>query len=184
MELIRNGLMVCIVAGLIVWGCANEEGDEVECPVCDEATEALVGTQCVPLEEVEVCGPDGHLHGPVCHCFGDQEVTEINGVRYCLQAECGVVSAKVEADESPAEDHSDHGDEHADHGDEHADHGDEHADHGDEHADEGDDHADEGDDHADEGDDHADEGDDHADEGDDHGHADEGDDHADEGDEM
>ena len=50
MELLKNLIVGCTLIGLIFVGCANEEGDEVECPVCDEATEALVGTQCVPLE--------------------------------------------------------------------------------------------------------------------------------------
>ena len=137
--MVKYWIVTLALTGLFVAACANEEGDEVECPVCDEATETLVGTQCVPYEEVEVCGPDGHLHGPVCHCFGGQEVTNIDGVDYCLQEVCGVVSAKVEADESPAEDNDDHeGHEHSDHeGHEHAEEGEEHHE-GEEHAEEGD----------------------------------------------
>lgn len=156
MKMVKYWIVALALTGLFVAGCANEEGDEVECPVCDEATETLVGTQCVPYEEVEVCGPDGHLHGPVCHCFGGQEVTNIDGVDYCLQEVCGVVSAKVEADESPVEGDEHEGHEHAEEGDEHHE-GEEHAEEGDEHH-EGEEHAEEGDeDH--EGDEHAEEGD-------------------------
>ena len=68
--------------------CATEDGDEIDCPTCDNVTQLLVGTKCVPIEEVEECGPDGHSHGTECHCFSDQEPTEIGGVEYCLQQGC------------------------------------------------------------------------------------------------
>ena len=63
-------------------------GDDVACPVCDNATELLVGAKCVPIEQVDECGPDGHSHGAECHCFSGQEPTAIDGKSYCLQAGC------------------------------------------------------------------------------------------------
>ena len=153
MKLCKAWLSGAMLLAIVAIGCATEAGDEVECPVCDEATEALVGTQCVPLEEVEVCGPDGHLHGAVCHCFGGQEVTVIDGINYCLQEVCGVVSDKVEADETPVDDEHNHeGEEHAHEGEEHAHEGEEHE--GEEHAHEGEEHAHEGEEHAHEGEEH------------------------------
>ncbi len=74
-------------------GCATSPGDTPECPTCDDRTELLVGWKCVPIAEVEACGPDGHAHGTDCHCFHGQEPTVIGGVEYCLQPGC-----EVEAD--------------------------------------------------------------------------------------
>ncbi len=68
--------------------CATDKGDNVECPECDNVTELLVGSRCVPIAEVEPCGPDGHAHGAECHCFSDQAPTSIGGVEYCLQSDC------------------------------------------------------------------------------------------------
>lgn len=71
--------------------CAGTPGDDEdrECPVCDNVTEMLVGWQCVPIDQVEACGPDGHPHGNECHCFSGQDPTEIGGADYCLQLGCG-----------------------------------------------------------------------------------------------
>lgn len=63
-------------------------GDELDCPVCDDATELLVGTKCVPFDEVAECGPDGHTHGTECHCFSGQQPTTIGAKDYCLQQGC------------------------------------------------------------------------------------------------
>jgi hypothetical protein len=73
---------------VISYSCASKAGDETECPKCDNKTELLVGTKCVPIEDVEDCGPDGHSHGDTCHCFSNQEVTVINGRQFCLQQDC------------------------------------------------------------------------------------------------
>ena len=133
MSYVRNLVMGFVFAGLIVVGCATGEGDEVECPVCDEATEALVGTQCVALETLEECGPDGHFHGGTCHCYGGQDVTSIDGMDYCLQESCGVISEKTHEGEESAEE----GDDPSEEGDEHSEEGDEHSEEGDEHSEEG-----------------------------------------------
>jgi len=81
--------VITIAFTFLIISCADESGDKVDCPVCDNKTEILVGTKCVAVEEVEVCGPDGHLHGENCHCFSDQTPTEIDGNFYCLQTGCG-----------------------------------------------------------------------------------------------
>ncbi len=69
-------------------GCATDAGDAVDCPTCDDVTELLVGARCVPIAEVEPCGPDGHAHGDACHCFSGQEPTSIGATQYCLQQGC------------------------------------------------------------------------------------------------
>lgn len=71
-----------------IGSCATGAGDEVTCPACDNVTELLVGNRCVPIDQVEACGPDGHAHGGECHCFSGQQPTEIGGTHYCLQTEC------------------------------------------------------------------------------------------------
>jgi len=83
-------LMTVITITLILTSCANSAGESVECPTCDNIKEVLVGTKCVPIEEISECGPDGHSHGEnePCHCFSDQEETDINGKKYCLQLSC------------------------------------------------------------------------------------------------
>ncbi|RJO64438.1 MAG: hypothetical protein C4523_18420 [Myxococcales bacterium] len=78
-----------LLSVLLVVSCAAGKGDSVQCPECDNVTELLVGTKCVPIEEVEECGPDGHSHGAECHCFSGQEPTAIGGKDYCLQQGCG-----------------------------------------------------------------------------------------------
>ncbi len=80
----------CLIVGLssIALACSMDAGAEMECPECDNLATLAVGEHCVPIEDVEVCGPDGHSHGQHCHCFSDQEPTEINGTNYCLQTEC------------------------------------------------------------------------------------------------
>jgi hypothetical protein len=100
-NLMKNNLMkenvmnskatMAFCAVLIATGvaaCGSDDGDEVTCPDCDNVTELLVGNKCVPIEEVEACGPDGHAHGSECHCFSGQQPTEIGGTEYCLQTEC------------------------------------------------------------------------------------------------
>lgn len=77
------------LSSLFLVSCAFGNGDAIDCPECDNVTELLVGTKCVPIEEVAKCGPDGHSHGTECHCFSGQEVTTINGEDYCLQQGCG-----------------------------------------------------------------------------------------------
>lgn len=67
--------------------CAGKAGDGVHCEECDNVTELLVGTKCVPIAEIAVCGPDGHAHGDVCHCFSGQAPTTIGENQYCIQ-EC------------------------------------------------------------------------------------------------
>ena len=73
---------------LVTAGCATSAGGDPDCPTCDNETELLVGFKCVPIEDVEPCGPDGHAHGDECHCFSGQDPTEIAGADYCLQADC------------------------------------------------------------------------------------------------
>ena len=79
---------VSLFFAMLVQSCAITDGDEVNCPVCDNKTEVLVGNKCVPLDQVDTCGPDGHNHGEECHCFSGQEPTEIGGTQYCLQQGC------------------------------------------------------------------------------------------------
>jgi hypothetical protein len=97
-ESARNRVFsLALLAGL--GACAAEKGDEIECPECDNETTVLVGDRCVSIDEVDPCGPDGHLHGDECHCFDGQDPTSIGGTQYCLQAECGT---------HEPEDHSEH----------------------------------------------------------------------------
>ncbi len=85
----RIFLVITVVSvSFISFSCASKHGDHVHCPECDNETEILVGTKCVPIEDVEDCGPDGHSHGDYCHCFSNQEVTVINGREFCLQQDC------------------------------------------------------------------------------------------------
>lgn len=83
-------LLISAIMSLFFVSCANGNGDKVECPTCDNQTQVLVGTKCVDITEISECGPDGHSHGAdiPCHCYSDQEQTEINGQRYCLQNAC------------------------------------------------------------------------------------------------
>jgi len=86
----RKLLFVLLLGlGLASLGCALDKGDSVNCPTCDNVTQLLVGTRCVPLAEVEECGPDGHSHGTACHCFHGQTPTTIGEHGYCLQQGCG-----------------------------------------------------------------------------------------------
>lgn len=80
-------IVIVFLAALVPISCAGSKGDSVQCEECDNVTELLVGTKCVPIADVAVCGPDGHAHGAVCHCFSGQEVTTIGGKEYCIQ-EC------------------------------------------------------------------------------------------------
>ncbi len=91
--------LVVMIAIFTIFSCASKKGDSVECPVCDNKTTFLKGTKCVPIAEVEACGPDGHAHGTDCHCFSGQAPTEIDGKEYCIQKDCG-----GNTDETPEED--------------------------------------------------------------------------------
>lgn len=87
---VKNGVVTCCLA-LVATGiasCASSAGDDVTCPECDNVSELLVGNTCVPTDQVETCGPDGHPHGDECHCFSGQQPTEIGGIQYCLQTGC------------------------------------------------------------------------------------------------
>lgn len=86
------------VVALCVTGCATEPGDAPDCPDCNGTTELLVGARCVPIADVAVCGPDGHLHGDACHCFSGQEPTTIAGQQYCVQQGCGGASEPGDPD--------------------------------------------------------------------------------------
>lgn len=84
---------------ILMLSCADSDGNNEECETCDNITTVLVGTKCVPIAEVEACGPDGHAHGevngvPDCHCFHGQNTTDINGAPYCLQSECSTTEEK------------------------------------------------------------------------------------------
>lgn len=81
---------------LTTLGCASTPGDDVKCPTCNNKTEVLVGTKCVPIAQVETCGPDGHGHGTECHCFSGQQPTRIADKAYCLQQGCGGSAADPE----------------------------------------------------------------------------------------
>jgi len=81
--------MIALLAGALIVSCADSAGDDIQCPMCNNTTEVLVGTTCVPLAEVAACGPDGHAHGSECHCFSGQAPTVIGGLQYCLQLSCG-----------------------------------------------------------------------------------------------
>ena len=126
----HKGIFFGALLGFFLGGCAAEDGDAVECPVCDASTEALVGTQCVPLAEIVECGPDGHGHDGFCHCYGGQEVTEIDGKNYCLQEVCGVISPVTEEEGEYKEEGHEHDEESDAHteeaGSEHSDEGDAH----------------------------------------------------------
>jgi hypothetical protein len=78
-------------------GCATSPGDDPDCPECDNVTELLVGFKCVPIDEVEACGPDGHPHGDECHCFSGQTPTTIGDTEYCLQDDCKDVEVDIDA---------------------------------------------------------------------------------------
>ncbi len=80
-------IVIVSLAAFALISCAGSKGDLVHCEECDNVTELLVGTQCVPIADVAVCGPDGHAHGDVCHCFSGQTPTTIGGKQYCIQ-EC------------------------------------------------------------------------------------------------
>ncbi len=84
-----NSFFKSMVVGImfVVVSCAAAKGDSVQCEECDNVTELLVGTKCVPIADIPVCGPDGHAHGDVCHCFSGQMPTIIGGKEYCIQ-EC------------------------------------------------------------------------------------------------
>ena len=98
-----------VLAGsvLIIFGCATEPGDKTECPECNNKTELLQGYDCVVIEKIEVCGPDGHLHGEECHCFSNQIPTEINNLMYCLQKNC-IETGNNHEIENNHDNHEDH----------------------------------------------------------------------------
>ncbi len=100
--------VAALSSGFMLSACADDDGDKTQCPTCDNMTELLVGTKCVPIAEVEACGPDGHLHGTECHCFGGQSPTAIGGASYCLQAACSDDSAiEVDLDAEACAHHED-----------------------------------------------------------------------------
>ncbi len=82
--------------------CASSSGDDVKCEECDNVTTLLVGVKCVPIAQIAECGPDGHLHGSVCHCFHGQATIAIGGKNYCPQTECGQTS-EVDVDAKACE---------------------------------------------------------------------------------
>lgn len=82
-------ITIIVFSSLFIIACAAKSGDSVDCPDCNNTTEILVGTKCVAVEEVDACGPDGHAHGDVCHCFSGQEITVIGEKSFCLQQGCG-----------------------------------------------------------------------------------------------
>ena len=82
-------ITIILVPLFFIISCASKSGDSVDCPDCNNTTEILVGTKCVAVEEVDACGPDGHAHGDVCHCFSGQEITVIGEKSFCLQQDCG-----------------------------------------------------------------------------------------------
>ncbi len=86
----KKVIILIVLVNVIFLGCANKDGNEEKCPVCDNETQLLVGNKCVDILQVEECGPDGHSHGEdePCHCFSGQTQKIINGKRYCLQANC------------------------------------------------------------------------------------------------
>jgi len=104
-----------ILTLMMISSCAAKAGDKADCPECNNETEILVGTKCVPIEEVDECGPDGHAHGDECHCFSSQEVSLIGERSFCLQQGCEEVDSDIEAcDEDEDHEHEDH-EEHEDH---------------------------------------------------------------------
>ena len=84
---IRKLVVTALFTLTLAFSCMGP-GDEVDCPVCDNKTELLAGAKCVPVDQVEECGPDGHSHGTECHCFSEQEPNTIGGKEYCLQQGC------------------------------------------------------------------------------------------------
>jgi hypothetical protein len=96
-QCVSAAISIGFIAAFWMVGCANQPGDDVTCPTCNNTTELLVGHKCVPIAEVETCGPDGHAHGDLCHCFGGQQPTTINGQNYCLQQGCGESTEDVDA---------------------------------------------------------------------------------------
>lgn len=112
-------IIIIFLIAVAVSSCAAKAGDKVDCPECNNETEILVGTKCVPIEDVDECGPDGHSHGEECHCFSSQEVTVIGEKPFCLQQGCGETNDTEECDEE--HDHEDHDHEDHDH-EEHEDH--------------------------------------------------------------
>lgn len=86
-------------------GCAVQKGDSVTCPVCDNVLTILVGTKCVEVSQVEVCGPDGHAHGTECHCFSGQATTRVGGKEHCLQQGCPGAQADAHDDHDPEDCH-------------------------------------------------------------------------------
>jgi hypothetical protein len=93
----RAVLLGVLLSSALVSSCATEAGDDIRCPTCNNTTEVLVGTRCVPLAEVAACGPDGHAHGTECHCLSGQAPTAIGGVEYCLQLSCGTAAIDTAA---------------------------------------------------------------------------------------
>jgi hypothetical protein len=85
-----------LFAVVFLGSCATEAGDTPACPSCNNTTELLVGAKCVPIAQVEACGPNGHAHGGECHCFDEKDSVVIGGKSYCLQS-CGAATTpKVE----------------------------------------------------------------------------------------
>jgi len=93
----KNLIVLFSFLALFLVACAGSKGDSVTCEECDNVTKLLVGTKCVPIDQIAVCGPDGHAHGDVCHCFSDQTPTTIGGKQYCIQ-ECKVGEEPEEED--------------------------------------------------------------------------------------
>jgi hypothetical protein len=89
--------LTAMIWAVMFAGCATSPGDTPECPECDNVTELLVGFKCVPIDQVEECGPDGHLHGADCHCFSGQDPTTIGGTDYCLQDGCKEIEVDIDA---------------------------------------------------------------------------------------
>lgn len=104
--------LLALLTPILATSCATEAGDDVDCPTCDNVTELLVGSKCVPIEDVEACGPDGHSHGTECHCFSGQEPTEIGGVEYCLQQGCAGSDGDTDGDVTEEQDIDKHACEH------------------------------------------------------------------------
>jgi len=103
----KDFFTIALIWGVVFAGCATSPGDTPDCPECDNVNELLVGFNCVSIDQVEACGPDGHLHGTECHCFSGQQPTTIGDTEYCLQDDCQDINVEIdlracdEIDESP-----------------------------------------------------------------------------------
>ncbi len=81
-------LLTVMIFSMFMVSCATDDGDKSKCEECDNVTELLVGEKCVPIAEIEECGPNGHAHGDVCHCFDEKDPVQIGDKFYCLST-CG-----------------------------------------------------------------------------------------------